>query len=338
MASESFLIIGNPTAAGGRAVKRIGAAEHLLHHKKTEYSLVFTRSPGHAVSLARDAAERGAHGTVVAAGGDGTVNEVLNGLMEAAASEGFDAAALPDLAVLPVGRGNDFAYGAGIPPSVEDAVELIISGSGYRMDAGRIRGGMYPQGRYFGNGIGIGFDTIVGLEAAKAKWAPGFFGYVYGALKTFLLFPPAPRIFLSFPQGEGREMFEGRSHQISVMNGKRMGGTFYMAPNGDNSDGLFNLCMARQPLSRGEMFRAMLQYTKGTQGRNPLFYTDSAPRFLIEAPEGGLICHADGETITTEGTRLEIDCIPSALTLRGIKQVIEEEPEQERPGQRGRHM
>lgn len=317
MGRESYLFIVNPTAAGGRAVSRIERVERLLYKHHIDYTLRFTRSPGHATRIAEEAAYEGGYGTVVASGGDGTANEVLNGLMNAAAWGGR----LPDMGILPIGRGNDFAYGAGIPSSIEEAMRILIGGGGYGMDVGLIRGGIYPEGRYFGNGVGIGFDTIVGLEAAKAVWAPGFMGYVYGALKTFLLFPPAPQLSLSY----GQERFEGCSHQISIMNGKRMGGTFFMAPNGSNNDGLFDLCMATRALKRGEMFRAILQYSKGKQLDNPLFHHALSDGFTIEAPEGGLICHADGETITTDGTHLQVELIPSALVMRGVEQRVEPE-------------
>ncbi|MFO7850013.1 MAG: diacylglycerol kinase family protein [Spirochaetia bacterium] len=315
MGEESFLIIINPVAAGGKAVKRIGPIEALFHKKKIKYSLVFTKSPGHGVSLAEEAVLNNRSGTIVAAGGDGTVNEVINGIMRAVER---GEAETPDLGVLPIGRGNDFAFGAGVPASSVEAVEVLTEGGGYPVDIGRVVGGMYPQGRFFGNGIGVGFDTIVGLEAARANWIPGALGYVYGALKTFLLFPRAPSISLSY----GDTIFEGKSHQISIMNGRRMGGTFFMAPEGMNNDGLFDLCMAQQPLTRGDMLRAMLQYTRGTQSKNPLFKIDRGARFVIEAPEGGLICHADGETISTDGERLDVECIPGALNFRGLKQQI----------------
>ncbi len=310
MTREQYLIIVNPSAANGKAVSRIGEIEGLLHTRKVDYSLLFTESPGHAISLARAAAGEARYGTIVAAGGDGTVNEVINGLMEAR-GQGVE---VPDLGVLPIGRGNDFAYGAGVPDSQEQAVEVLIQDDGYDMDVGRISGGLYPEGRYFGNGIGIGFDTIVGLEAAKAKWAPGFFGYVYGALKTFLLFPRAPHIVMDY----GDDRFEGMSHQISIMNGRRMGGTFFMAPDSLNNDGAFDLCMAAKALTRGEMMKAIVQYTKGSQIHNPIFRLGRAERYRIEAPEGGLICHADGETITTDARLLDVECIPSALKMRGV--------------------
>ncbi|MFP4491966.1 MAG: diacylglycerol/lipid kinase family protein [Spirochaetaceae bacterium] len=311
MKEETFLIIINPAAAGGRAVKRIGPAEALFHKKQLKYSLVFTRSPGHGVTLAEEAVLDKRADIIVAAGGDGTVNEVINGIMQALEKGGTP----PDFGVLPIGRGNDFAFGAGVPSSVEEAVDVLANGRGYPLDTGRIRGGLYPEGRFFGNGIGVGFDTIVGLEAAKANRIPGALGYVYGALKTFLLFPKAPAVKMSW----GDSHFEGESHQISIMNGKRMGGTFFMAPDGLNDDGLFDLCMARQSLTRGDMLRGIFQYTRGTQAKNPLFKIDRGARFLIEAPEGGLVCHADGETICTDGTSLDVECIPGALTFRGDK-------------------
>jgi YegS/Rv2252/BmrU family lipid kinase len=316
-----MLIIVNPTAAAGRAVSRIGTVEHILHRRGISYELRFTESPGHATDMARDAAVRGGYGAVVAAGGDGTANEVLNGLMQAI--EGREApgtGGLPDFGVLPVGRGNDFAYGAGIPAEIPEAVELLAGGGGYEMDVGVIRGGMYPGGRFFGNGIGIGFDTIVGLEAAKARWASGAVAYVYGALKTFMLFPEAPRVTITY----GNRSREHQSHQISIMNGKRMGGSFFMAPQSSNCDGQLDLCMPSRSLTRREMAAAILQYTRGTQSRNPLFLTDRAPHFTVEAPEGGLICHADGETITTDGTHLEVECLPQVLTVRGVRQLLEE--------------
>jgi len=190
------------------------------------------------------------------------------------------------------------------------------------MDVGRIRGGWYPKGRYFGNGIGIGFDTIVGLEAAKAGWAPGALGYAYGALKTFLLFPLPPRLRIRY----GEKLYEGRSNQISIMNGRRMGGAFFMAPKADNSDGLLDLCMPEKALSRREMARALLQYTRGTQIHNPIFRLDAGSGFSIEAVEGVLICHADGETISTDAGELHVECIPGALRLQGVEQRVEEAP------------
>lgn len=109
---------------------------------------------------------------------------------------------------------------------------------------------------------------------------------------------------------------ETRSHQISIMNGRRMGGTFFMAPDADNHDGYLDLCMTKQSLSRKEMFRAIGQSTRGTQGKNPLILTDRASLFTIRSPEGGLACHADGETVCIDGKELKVECAAAALRIR----------------------
>ena len=140
--------------------------------------MVLTENPGHAIQLAEEAGANG-YDTVVAAGGDGTANEVINGLMNAANKGNLIA----DFAVLPVGRGNDFSYGMGVPQELRAACELLAEGKTRKIDIGFVKGGDYPEGRYFGNGIGIGFDTIVGFEAAKLpSFISGIPAYLIAAL------------------------------------------------------------------------------------------------------------------------------------------------------------
>ncbi len=323
---KRIYIILNPTADHGNAIKHVSQIEAYLDRNRIPYKLELTRSSGDAIGLAKEVSLRylqeNRHGesgvrAVVAAGGDGTVNEVINGMMaapESSRTHHREARELPLFGVIPVGRGNDFAYGAGVPHSIEKACGLLHSESFYPMDVGRITGGLYPQGRYFGNGIGIGFDTMVGLEAAEVTWIPGFLGYVYGALKMLLVYPQAPLLRVSYGQS-GEKVVTDRSHQVSIMNGKRMGGTFYMAPEGDNSDNLLDLCMAKGDLKRGQLLQAIGQYTKGSQAKNPHIYIDRAVDFLVEAEEGELVCHADGETICTDGKELKVECIPHALRM-----------------------
>jgi len=172
-------------------------------------------------------------------------------------------------------------------------------------------GGQFPEGRYFGNGIGIGFDTIVGLEAAKLKRVRGFAAYVIGALKTLAIFPGAPRVSLTY-DGHTCSL---SSQQISVMNGRRMGGTFYMAPDSLTDDGYLDLCMTTERLNRRQMLGLMVEYTRGTQSRNPLVATARARHLRFFAPDGGLVCHADGETIAIDGDELEVTCVPAALRV-----------------------
>lgn len=302
---ERYLIILNPIAGKGRAGDRRGEIERLLDERKLAYELVLTERPGHATELAYKAGSRG-FSVATAVGGDGTVNEVINGLMRAHS----DGKPVCTLGVICAGRGNDFAYGAGIPGDLEMDIGVLAAGYRQPLDAGLVKGGDFPDGKYFGNGIGIGFDTLVGLEAAKMTFAHGFMAYVLGALKTFILYPSAPFVRLEHDKG----VIEQRSHQISIMNGKRMGGTFFMAPQASNRDSLLDLCMASE-MSRGAMLKAIGMYTKGTQSRHPGIRVEKSESFRIEATSGGLVCHADGETICTDGKQLTVHCLPNRLSI-----------------------
>jgi YegS/Rv2252/BmrU family lipid kinase len=299
------MVIYNPTAGKGAAGERLPEVEALLKAKGVEYDLRITRAVWHAAELARDAGKEG-YAVAVAAGGDGTVNEVVNGLM--LAHERGDE--LPAMGVLSVGRGNDFSYGADVPGELGACVEVLAAGYERPMDVGRVIGGDYPEGRYFANGIGVGFDTIVGLEAAKLKRVHGFMAYVIGALKTFVMYPAAPLLRVEHDGG----VIEKASHELSIMNGKRMGGTFFMAPRSSNHDGRFDFFVADR-LNRRDMIGLMLRLTKGTQEGHPKIETGRSSRISIAAPGGGLVVHADGETICTDGRSLLVECLASRIRI-----------------------
>ncbi len=301
-----YKVILNPVAGKGKALSLEPKVEALFHELDLDFSVTLTTGVMDAADLAEQAAEEG-FDCVVAAGGDGTCNEVINGLMRIV--EAGEKA--PHLAVLPVGRGNDFSYGVNLPSELDKVCALIAEARPRPLDVGRIVGGFYPDGRYFGNGIGIGFDTMVGLAAARLKHVRGFAAYVIGALETFLVFPAPPEVLIRY----GEKELTAEANQISILNGKRMGGTFFMAPDGKSDDGLLDLCMTSQALNRREMASLIIRYTKGTQADHPKILIDKAEYFSISAPQGGLVCHADGETICTDGTSLEVSLHPGALSI-----------------------
>ena len=299
-------IILNPTSGMGNGAKQLPVIREMFDRSELEYDITVTEKVWDAAELAEKAALDGYTG-VVAAGGDGTNNEVINGLMAARSS----LETLPVFGVLPIGRGNDFAYGAGIPSDLSRAASLIITQNTSPLDVGFIVGGDYPDGRYFGNGIGIGFDTMVGLEAAKLKFIHGPATYAWGAIVTLFKYPRAPSLKVSF-NGDTQNV---ESSQVSILNGSRMGGTFFMAPEGKVDDGVLDLCMPVKHISRIKMVKLMLQYTKGTQGANPVVTTARSSDYRVEAVTGSLVCHADGETICTDGKNLRIECVPNALRI-----------------------
>jgi len=297
-------IIVNPNSGRGEGLRSIPQIEACLQAHALDYDLVQTERPWHAAELAQQAVLDG-FDIVVAAGGDGTANEVLNGLMQAKHA-GSQAA----MGVLPVGQGNDFAFGMGIPQYLESACQVLADQQRRTIDVGRVSGALYPQGRYFGNGIGVGFDAVVGFEALKLTRLHGFPAYLVAALKTIFLYFQAPKVRLDL-DGESLTV---SALMVSVMNGRRMGGGFMMAPDGDPEDGLFTLCIA-QEVSKLGILKLIPRFLAGTQAEDPaVLFRDSA-RVQVTALEGVLPTHADGETVSTEGRELLIELLPASLEV-----------------------
>jgi YegS/Rv2252/BmrU family lipid kinase len=266
---------------------------------------VRTEKPWHAAELAERAVADG-FDVVVAVGGDGTANEVLNGLMQAKQA-GEESAAM---GVLSVGRGNDFAFGVGVPRDLAAACRVLAQDQRRWVDVGRVVGGDYPQGRYFGNGIGVGFDTVVGLVAQKMKWLRGFFGYFVATLKTVFLYFRAPTVQISLDE----ETTTQAALMVAIMNGRRVGGGFMMAPQAQLDDGLLDFCIADE-VSRARIFGLIPHFIKGTQATQPEIRTGRARRVVVTAIEGVLPGHADGEVLCTEGRQLTIELLPRQIEV-----------------------
>ncbi len=345
---NTYKIIVNPISGRGAGKKLVPHIHRLMQETGLEYSLQETERPGHGIQLARQAACEGFQ-VVVAAGGDGTANEVLNGLL-LAKKEGFRAV----LGLLPVGRGNDFAFGVealstpitapdegGIraqvrrmrqyassvpivglskdaapkpvpaPVGLVEAVDALKKDHRKVIDIGWVTSDLYPDGRYFGNGVGIGFDAVVGFEALKLPAGlNGFLAYTLAALKTIFLFDQAPLMGI---ETDGQK-FDRRCLMVSIMNGKRMGGGFMMAPGGQTGDGTLDLCIAGQ-VNRMGILGLIPRFMKGTQAGHPAIEFRKAKKVKVSALEGSLPAHADGETLCVEGTHVEIELLPQALEV-----------------------
>jgi len=300
-----YKIIVNPTSGRGTGERSIPQIQAYLNSAGLDFDLVRTERSWHAPELARQAVADG-YDVVVSAGGDGTVNEVINGLMMAKEA-GFGSAAM---GVLTVGRGNDFAFSMGIPSVLEDGCQTLAQNHRRTIDIGRVTGGLFPQGRYFGNGLGVGFDAVVGFEALKLKRLHGFASYVVAALKTIFLYFRAPVVRINM---DGVETTLP-ALMVSIMNGIRQGGGFMMAPKGLPDDGLFDVVIARQ-VSRLQMFVLIQRFMAGTQETHSAIRIEQASKVVITALEGVLPAHGDGETIGIDGTEMTIELLPQQLEV-----------------------
>jgi len=226
-----YLVIVNPISGHGYAEKAIPQIEAEMRRQGLDFDLVRTERPWHAAELAEQAARDG-YDVVVIASGDGTANEAINGLMRAQKA-GFAQTAL---ALLPVGTGNDMSYGLGVRGQLVQNIETLAKNYRRKIDLGFVQGGDYPQGRYFANGVGIGFDAVVGFVAVKIRWARGLLAYLIAVLQTVFIYYKAPTVELTYNNAS----YTQATLMISIMNGQRMGGGFFMAPLGDPTDGHFD--------------------------------------------------------------------------------------------------
>jgi YegS/Rv2252/BmrU family lipid kinase len=301
-----FLIIVNPISGRGHARNAIPEIEAGMRKHDLDFELVCTERPWHAAEIAESAARSGSFDVIVSASGDGTANEVVNGLMRARA-DGYNHCVF---SVLPVGTGNDMAYGLGMRGTLAESISILAQNCRAKIDLGYVQGGDYPAGRYFVNGVGIGFDAMVGFVAVKIRWARGLLAYFIAVMQTVFIYFKAPTLEISYND----MVYLQTALMVSIMNGQRLGGGFYMAPLGNNRDGCFDLCIASS-VSRSRIFGLVPYFLKGTQASQPEITTGRTSKITVRALKGTLPAHCDGETLCEGGRELCAEIVPAVLEV-----------------------
>lgn len=297
-------VIHNPIANRGRA-RRLRASLEAWGRVWGEIEVQSTEWPGHAAELARRAAGDG-FDVVAAAGGDGTVHEVVNGLVE-------NGQAAAHLGVIPLGTGNDLAWSLGIPPDPAAAIAQLFTGRPQPLDLGQITLQDGRQ-RLFANGLGIGFDAMIAIESTRIQGLKGVPLYVAAALKTILFKYYSPQFTMRFDDDEV-------SHSVLLLaigNGRRAGGAFLMTPDADTRDGRVDSCTVR-PVSRFYMLRMLLRLTKGTHVTLPPVTMRRHSSVHVTADEP-LPIHSDGEIIAALDDAIHavsITTLPGVITVMG---------------------
>ena len=304
--SKRYKIIANPAAGGGAGGRAIASIRQILDGNGLNYQLVTTQRPLHAAELTAKAVLEEGCEVVVAAGGDGTSNEVLNGLVACKQAAHHPFA----MGVLGVRRGNDFADAVGIPRDLEEACRVLVNGKCQTIDIGRVSGSFSPHIRYFGNCVGIGFDAIGTIEAAKLPRLSGFLSYLIAVLKTIFLYYRAPLTRIEF---DGQVLTQP-ALLVSIMNGRRLGGGFLMAPHARPDDGKFELCIAGE-MSRRRMLAMLPHFLRGTQASQKEIKTASAVRITVTALQGSLPAQTDGEVLCVDGEHLEIQLLKDGIEI-----------------------
>ena len=300
-----MLIIFNPFSNRGDSKHTIDNVLQSLSKSDLDFEVKLTEDRRHAVQLAQEAAEAGTP-IIVAAGGDGTVNEVANGIL--LATKGQDGISPTTLGVLPMGSGNDFAWGLGIRDGVEEAVDRLKRGHTKVIDVAWAEFDNAPP-RFFLNMLGCGFDARVNIEAHKIQRLRGFAIYMAAVMKTMWVYFERPPVRLQLDE----KTLETPAFITFVANGTRLGGGFLAAPEARHDDGMLDICIATD-ITRLEVGPLIPKLMKGKHTDHPKIIMDRAKRVVIES-DHPLPCQADGETIGENLHLIRIVTIPQRLRV-----------------------
>jgi len=260
--------------------------------------------PGHAIELAKQAGNDG-YDMVIAMGGDGTVHEVMNGIMQVPEEK------RPILGVVPVGSGNDFGHGINASKTPTDALKHAINGEAATVDLGLMTD---QNGRkeYFDNTLGIGFGAIVTIRSHRLPILRGFLMYLAAVIQTIVI----DHNPISMQIETDNEKWDQKVIYLVICNGPREGGGFLIAPDAKIDDGIFHYAMITD-VSRPMMFRIVPEVMKGTHGRFKQVKMGTCKKFTLSA-DRPLYIHADGEIFSGPGTdvrKVSFEILPNALKV-----------------------
>lgn len=247
----SLKVIYNPAAGHGKAAKYMAAVAELFKRRKVDFEILATRAPGHAMELAQEAASQNCP-KVVVVGGDGTISEVANGLIQVAGGESA-------LGIIPVGTGNDLARTLKIPQKLEAAADVVLEGGYHRIDIG------VEKDRSFIIVLGLGFPSDVSYQENKEKFFKGslaFFVAVYKALSKL-------RSYRVKVEMEGKS-FEMNMNLLMIQNAPYCGGGQLMAPGAKIDDGLFDVVIVDE-ITKMELIWNFPKVYNGTHIKHPKF-------------------------------------------------------------------
>ena len=304
-----IMVICNPASGSGAGRAVLERLRHTLDREKLPYTSEITARRGDAARLARAAVLSGC-GAVFVIGGDGTLFEVVNGLMDPA-SEG--TLLRPEVAVglVQTGRGSDFGRSVGIPSDIDAAFARLLAGRTQRIDLGHVHYRSFRgevRSRYFANAAGLGFDAEVTLRANSASHALGstipYLSSLFATLGTYR--NKRMRI-----ETDALPEWQGRVNSIVVANGQYFGGGMRIAPNAEVADGSLDVVVLGD-LGKLDLVRNVPRVYDGSHLTHPKVRSFSAMRVQASSPDRVLL-QADGEVLGTAPASFHI--VPSVLTL-----------------------
>jgi diacylglycerol kinase (ATP) len=295
-------VILNPMARDGAGRRLRGVIERELDRRRVPFDLVQTEGPWHARELARDAVRAGIE-RVVAAGGDGTIHEVANGLIDAGSAGAM-------LGMIPIGTGNDFVKLVPGTATRDAAFATLAAGVTRAVDVGVAR--WDGQAEFFVNAMGTGIDVEVVRGLRRSPLLPGGVTYVAALIRALIRFRA-----LAVELDVDGQVIRQRIMNLAVCNGVSIGGSFLICPDARPDDGLLDVCIIGEN-SMLRNARLVPRVLTGTHaGRDGVSMLRGAAVHLSMPDGGPFPFQLDGELrgVDDGAAGMHIDVVPSRLNV-----------------------
>ncbi|MEW5869584.1 MAG: diacylglycerol kinase family protein [Chloroflexota bacterium] len=288
-------VILNPYANRWTALKRKDEAEQALRAAGVDFDLVITDRPNQAIDLAEQAVRQG-YSPIIAAGGDGSISEVVNGMLLAGGED-----VVGPLGVLPLGTANDLVVNLGLPLDLPGAAGCIAAGKTRRIDLGKVNQWA------FDNNSAVGLEPVVSIYNARMVWLRGVIRYVVAALRAIAK-KPEWRMTLEWDEGS----YEGPVSLVSVGNCPVTGGVFRIAPDADPADGRLTFIFGYVP-TRRRMLALLPKIMTGEHVHDPAINQIHTRRLTIHTTPSPL--QVDGEVRAEAESTFVYECLPARLDI-----------------------
>jgi len=295
-------LIVNPTAGAGRTAKKWPYIKALLKNTGLRFEHDITEAPGHAIELAKSAVNKG-YKLVVSVGGDGTINEIVNGIY--ATGDMKDV----ELGIIGTGTGSDYIRTIGVSKYYQESCHHLMNPMKKSVDLGMVEftENGQPAKRIFANFAGLGFDAeVVKATTKKFKNFGGKPAYLMGLLSTFTTYQNRQIQITINGQTETHKVCT-----IVMSNGKYGGGSMLLAPNADPCDGLFDVIIIGD-VTKPDLLRSLPRIYKGTHLTHPKV-TVKRTNMITISSDDPMAIQADGDLLGEAPARFSV--LPSALNI-----------------------
>lgn len=295
-------VILNPYAGRWQALKRMPEVESALKKAGIDYEIFISQTPGHGTELAANAVQNGAP-LIISAGGDGSISEVVNGMMLSTKSSGFEG--LPPLGILPLGSANDLVVNLKLSTDLDESARIIARGDIKKIDIGEV------NGRYFDNNSAIGLEPSITIIQQRITWLHGVTRYLLATLLGIL----KNLHWDVHIEWEG-DHYHGPSTLVTVGNNPLTGGLFFMTPHADPFDGLLTfvygyMATRKQTL---QLLPRTMKPESGSYVEHPNIHEIHTSWLKIRSLSPTPL-HADGEIQSEAIQEINYRIIPSVLPI-----------------------